>query len=236
MEKFSVERKIRQFTMNVEYTATHDRHLLGSRRLGDGSGWLDLLESNRSADRQRLHSQLRYKWHGHSSAVHYNWVRSRDDTDGPFSFPAFQDDIRADWARSAGIAPRSVTVTDSFRLPGAVSVTLTDNLRSSAPFNITTGLDPANDGLYTDRGGLPRNSGNGPNYNSLELYASKRIALPSLRPKTHQKLYVNLGAQGDNLLGNKNFTGFGSVIGSPTFDRPMGTFPGRSIRFWLNFD
>jgi len=236
MEKASVERRLGQFTLNIEYTSTRDRHLLGSRRLADGSGWLDLLESNRSAERHRLHPQVRYKWGRHSAAIHYEWVHSHDDTDGPFSFPARQENIRADWARSAGIPAHSITLTDSFQLPGAVSVTLTDSLRGSAPFNITTGLDSANDGLYTDRGGLARNSGNGPGYNSLELYASKRIALPNPSPKTHKKIYVNLGAQGDNLLGNRNFTGFGSVVGSPTFGRPLGTLPGRSLRFWLNLD
>ena len=37
------------------------------------------------------------------------------------------------------------------------------------------------------------------------------------------------------ILGNRNYLGFGSVIGSPLFGRPWGALPGRSLRVWLNF-
>ena len=235
MEKASVERRLGRFATGMEYTWTRDRHLLGSQRLPNGNGWMDLLGSDRSGNRQRMHSQLRYTWKGRSLTAHYEWIRSRDDTSGPFSFPAQQYDVRAEWARSAGVAPHNLGLTANMKLPGGISLIATDTWRGSAPYNITTGLDPDNDGLYTDRGGLARNSGNSPAYNSLSLYGYRRVAIPGLVRKG-KRIYVDLGVHADNILGNKDYTSVGSVVGSPTFGQPLTALPGRAVRFWLNLD
>lgn len=235
MQKASVERRFGKFSAGTEYTWTHGRHLLGSRRLPDEDGWTDVLASDRSSDRQRVHSQIRYRWRGQSLAAHYEWIRSYDDTSGPFSFPAEQNDVREEWARSAGVAPHNVTLVGKMKLPGDLSLIVTDTWRGSAPYNITTGLDPANDGLYTDRGGLARNSGNGPAYNSLSLYGYKRIPVPKVAVKG-KRVFVDFGVRVENLLGNKDYTSVGSVVGSPTFRQPLTALPGRAVRVWLNLD
>jgi len=236
MVKSSIERPFRKFTPGVEYTWTHDLHLLGSQRMADGSGWLDVLESNRLSETHRLHTRLGYRWRGQSLMAHYEWIRSRDDSSGPFSFPAQQDNLRAEWARSAGVSPHDVSLAGNMKLPRAISFNLIETWRSSAPYNITTGLDPQGDGLYTDRGGLPRNSGNGPGYSSFALYGHKRIALPALLTGYRKRIYVDLGVQGNNLLNNKNYLSVGSIIGSPTFRQPLAASTGRSVRIWLNLD
>jgi hypothetical protein len=210
--------------------------LLGSRRLAGDGGWLDFLESDRNAERQQVHTQVRYKIKMQQFLAYYDWVRAFNDTDGAFSFPANQNDIRAEWARSAGIAPHSLTFAAMLQLPGKISANITESWRGSAPYNITTGSDPTGDGLYTDRGGLPRNSGNGPGYNSLSLYASRRIVLPTLPTRPRKRLAVRVGLQGANLLGIRNYTGVGSVLGSPTFGMPLYALPGRSVRVWMNLD
>jgi len=235
MEKASVERRLGKFSTGTEYTWTHDRHLLGSQRLPDAEGWMDFLDSDRSGNRQRWHSQVRYTWRGQSLTAHYEWIRSRDDTSGPFSFPAQQDDPRAEWARSAGIAAHNIGLTANMKLPGGLSLIATDAWRGSAPYNITTGLDPENDGLYTDRGGRARNSGNGPAYNSLSLYGYRRVPIPGLARKG-KRIYVDIGIHADNILGNKDYTSVGSVVGSPTFGQPLTALPGRAVRFWVNLD
>jgi hypothetical protein len=234
MLKSSVERPLGKFTLGVEYTWTRDSHLLGSRRLPEGPGWMDLIESHRSSEKHRVHSRLGYRWRGQTVMAHYEWIQSRDNTSGPFSFPAQPNDLRPEWARSAGISPHNVSLAANFSLPGAIFLSLTEIWRGSAPYNITTGLDPANDGLYTDRGGLPRNSGNGLGYNSVAFYGHKRIALPAFLTGSHKRVFVDLGVQGDNLLGNKNYLSFGSIIGSPTFGQPLAASPGRSIRVWFS--
>jgi hypothetical protein len=196
MFKSSAERAFGKLTSGFEYTWTRDLHLLGSRCLPDGDGWLDVIESNRSSIRHQLHARMSYRWRGQAVTAHYEWTRSRDNTDGPFSFPGQEDSLRAEWARSAGIAPHNISLAANFSLPGAFFLTLAETWRGSAPYNITTGFDPAGNGLYTDRGGLARNTGNGPAYGSLSLYGSKRLAIPEFLARSRKRLYVNLGIQG----------------------------------------
>lgn len=236
IEKSSVERRLGKFDTGVEYSWTRDQHLLGSRRLWSGAGWTDFLESDRDAMKNRVHAQLGYRINAQRIVAFYDWTRSRDDTDGPFSFPADQNDIRAEWARSASIAPHSVTLATMLQLPGKISANLTESWHCSSPYNITTGLDPSGDGLYTDRGRLPRNSGNGPSYNIMSIYASRRVGLPTLPKRSGKRIYVRVGLQAANLLDNRNYTSIGSVLGSPTYGMPLSVLPGRSVRLWMNLD
>jgi hypothetical protein len=235
MFKGSVERPFGHLTPGLEYTWTDGLHQLGSQRLADQGGWMDALESNCARHRQELHARLRYALKRQSIVAHYEWFHSRDDTDGPFSFPEYQDNLRAEWARTAGVSPHNFTLVDNLRLPRAISVMLMATERSSAPYNITSGLDNG-DGLYNDRGGRVRNNGNGPSYRSLALFGSRRIPVPGTTTKSGDKIYVNVGVQADNLLGNRNYFSLDSVAASPLFGRPLAASPGRSVRLWFNLD
>jgi hypothetical protein len=228
MEKTSLERSFGKLTPGVEYTWTRERRLPGSRRLAEGAGWVDLLESNRSAERRRLHGRISFARGKQRFLAWYEWIHARDDHDGPFGFPAHQDNLRAEWARSAGVAPHNAALSGYFQLPAALSLTVTESWHGSAPFNITIAPDAARNGLYNDRGGRPRNSGNGPPYNALSLYASRRVPLRGRRSAT-------VGVNADNLLGNRNYLSLGSVVGSATFGQPLAAMQGRSFRLWLHF-
>jgi hypothetical protein len=168
--------------------------------------------------------------------VHYQWTRSRDDGDGPFSFPEAQDDLAAEEARSAGIAPHELSVVASLRLPGDVSLTVIESCHNSTPYNITTGGDPAGLGLFNFRGGRPRNSGNGPGYHSTSLFGSRRIALPFLGGRSGRKTYANLYLRVENLLNDRNYAAVGSVAGSGLFGVPIAALPGRSLRVNVSLD
>jgi hypothetical protein len=228
----SIERPVGRFTPGLEYTSVNGQHLLGSERIPELSGLLDVLESNRTRRRQQLNVKLRFPWRAHNITAHYQWIRSRDNSSGPFSFPEYQGDLAAEWARSAGISPQNFTLVDNFTLPGKVSLNLIASSRGSSPYNITTGLENG-DGLYNDRGGRPRNSGNGPRYNSLNVWGYRRIPLP-IGAKPEKRIYFDLGVQVNNLLGNKNYTSIDSVTNSPLFGTPLTAGPARALRFWLN--
>ena len=232
----SAERPWGGVTPGIEYTWTRATHRLGSRRLADRDGWMDTLESNRFARRQRLHVSLRGEAKGQRIGAHYQWTRSRDDGDGPFSFPELQDDLAAEESRSAGIAPHELSVVASLRLPGDVSLTVIESYHSSTPYDVTSGTDPAGIGLYTFRGGRPRNSGNGPGYHSTSLFGSRRVALPLPGGRSRQKTYANLNLQVENLLNDRNYVALGSVAGSPLFGVPLVALPGRSVRVSVSFD
>ncbi len=178
MLSLSVERRSGAFVPGLEYRWTRGQQLLGSRRLFTGARWSDRVESNRTSKKHQLHARLRWRWKGQTVVGHYEWVHSYDNTDGPFSFPERQDDIPAEWARTSGVSPHNVSIVGSFQLPGRASLSLVWTSRSSSPYNVTSSRDIGRNGLYNDRGGRPRNTGKGPGFNSLSLFAHQRIRLP----------------------------------------------------------
>jgi hypothetical protein len=235
VSKLSLEHPFRRLSPGLEYTWTDGTHLLGSQRLPAPTGWKDVLESNRDLLKHQLHFRAQYRIRSQSLAAHYEWIHARDNTDGPFSFPAQQDDIRAEWGPASGMAPHNLSGVANLKFGKALSLVLVDGWHSPLPLNITSGLDPEDNGLYTDRGGRTRNSGLGPYSNSMQLLAHRRIAVPKLFSGTRERVYADLGLQALNLLGDKDYVSMGTVIGSPLFAKPLAAAPGRSVRFSFNF-
>ena len=236
MVRSSIERPVGSLTPGLEYTWTDSTHLPGSRRLAAPDGWIDQLESNRFARKHQVHLRLQYQRKGQQIVAHYEWIRSVDDTDGPFSFPEFQNNLRAEVARSSGVAPHNLSIVGNFKFPAQVSVTVVDTYRGSSPYDITSGTDAEGKGLYNSRAGRPRNSGDRPSCTSLTLFGYRRIAVPLVLLHSKRKTYANVGVQVENLLNNRNFLSMGSVTRSPLFATPMGGLPGRSIRLTFNLD
>jgi len=234
MQRGAVERRIGAFTPSLEYTWARDGHRLGSDRLADGIGWIDTIQSNRSAVRHRLHGRLRYEWARQSVVGHYEWVRAWDNSDGPFSYPERAGQYALEWAPSASFAPHNVTVAGTFSLPAGVSLMLTDTWQSAVPYNITTGTDDDRNGLWTERGGLARNSGRAPEQHLVSLHASRRFAVPAFIGGSKDRVFFTTGIQMDNLLDRTNVTALGSVAGTATFGRPLSSLTGRSLRFWVS--
>lgn len=236
ISKVSVQRAMgHNIVPAVEYTHTAGTHLEGSRRLRSGDGWSDVLESNRTSEADEVRVRTTYKVKGQMFTANYDWIRSFDDTDGPFSFPADQNEIRAEWARSTGVSPRNLALVGNLNLGKAISLSLVEVWHGGAPLNLTTGIEQS-DGLFTGRGGLPRNSGTGPSYHSLDVYATRKIPLPRLFTGSKHQASLDLAMQAQNLLGNQNYTSVGTIIGSPLFGQPLAALPGRSVRFSVNVE
>lgn len=234
MLRASVDRRFRKLFAGVEYTWTKGLHLLGSRRMSTPTGWLDRVESNRLLRKHQLHTRLSHEWKNQTIVFHYEWIRSHDDTDGPFSFPENQDDIGAEWARTTGVAAHNFSLVANWKLPSAVSLSLVVTSRSPIPLNITSPLDVNRDSLYNDREGQIRNSGVGPAYHWLTLFVHHRLKLPHFMVPSSAEIYADLGLHADNLLNNKNYLTFGSVMNSPLFEQPLRAFHGRSLRLSIN--
>jgi hypothetical protein len=236
MQRVSVERVFGRFVPAVEYTWSRNYHALGSNRVAEDGQWVDVVQSNRAAERHRLRAQLRYGWWRHQLAAHYEWVRARDNADGPWSFPEQPGRVDAEWAPSSGVAPHNVTVMAAFLLRGGLSLNVTDTWNQGARYNITSGRDAMGNGLYVDRGGLPRNRGTLPGVHDLSLYAFRRFALPAVLVPGPAHVHVNVGVQARNMLDNESYTTIGAVMASPAFGRPLAALPGRSVRLFLTFD
>ncbi|SPF42441.1 exported hypothetical protein [Candidatus Sulfotelmatobacter kueseliae] len=232
VSKASIERKFAHIRPGLEYTWTVGTHLLGSQRLTAPVGWTDLLASNRASRKDQVHVRVGYEIRGQSFTAHYEWIHARDNTDGPFSYPAQQNDLRDEWGPSSNVSPHNVTLIAHFKIK-TTSLTLLQSMRSAVPLNITSGLDPAENGLYTDRGGRPRNSGTGPAFHSLALYGQHLFAIPKLSARSTRQLYLDTGLHVENLLNNRNYITLDGVAGSPLFGQPLSALPGRCLRVSL---
>jgi len=235
MSRISVEHPFKNFSPGIEYIWTDGTHLLGSQRLsapvGASLGWIDWLGSNRAQQEHQIHLRALYTIRGQSLTAHYEWIHSRDNTDGPFSFPAVQNNIRGEWGPASGLAAHNFTFVANSRLGPAFSLTVVESWHSPLPLNITSGLDPDGNGLFTDRAGLPRNSGSGTDYNLMNMYVYRRFAVPKFLLRSSQRTYLNCNMQVLNLLNNQDASSFGTVLGSPLLGQPLAAAPGRSYQF-----
>jgi hypothetical protein len=149
-----------------------------------------------------VHARLGYSAPDGEEGViaHYTWTLAHDDGDGPFSYRAADDDRRADWARSAGLSPHAVSVVGNVTL-GRIAVSAVATWLSSAPYDVTSTVDAAGDGLYDDRAGRRRNSGRGASYGSISVYAHRRVRLPWFGGKGQP---VDLLVRAENVLDRTN--------------------------------
>jgi hypothetical protein len=231
ISELSVERAFGNSTLGGEWSSTIGTHHLGSRRLAAPGGWADVLESNRSVRQQRLRAQLLYKAGALDLAAHYELVNARDNTDGPFSFPARQLDVRAEWGPSVSTPRQSVSLTAAVQLGAAMAITLMHTWHGPTPVNLTTGEDAEGNGLFTDRGGLARNRGMLPAFRSIDVYANRIINVRSPFGREGTVAHLNLALQLLNLTGDRSVRGIGTVIGSPLYGQPTAAVAGRAVRF-----
>jgi hypothetical protein len=229
--RVSGERTRGGLAAGVECSWMVGSHRLGSRRVPAPGGWTDWLESSRRQEQQAVHARLGYSAPDGEEGVvaHYTWTLAHDDGDGPFSYRAADDDRRADWARSAGLSPHAVSVVGNVTL-GRIAVSAVATWLSSAPYDVTSTVDAAGDGLYDDRAGRRRNSGRGASYGSISVYAHRRVRLPWFGDKGQP---VDLLVRAENVLDRTNYASYGSVLDTPTFGRPLAAMPGRSLQVGL---
>jgi hypothetical protein len=91
--------------------------------------------------------------------ANYAWIRQYNDADGPFSLPADNYRLAAEWGRAMG-APRHVaSAVFNVSLPKNIRLGLTTTLQDGLAYNITTGQDDNGDTVFNDRpAGVRRNS------------------------------------------------------------------------------
>lgn len=94
--------------------------------------------------------------------VNYTLNHTENDSNGPFSLPADNYNLEAEWAPAAGMSRHTVNGNVSTMLFNRINVNLNAMWRSGAPYNITTGRDDNGDTLFNDRpAGVGRNSARG---------------------------------------------------------------------------
>jgi hypothetical protein len=230
MNRVAIERRIADVTTSLEYTWSRDTHRLGADRHAAGSGWLDVIASNRSAVRHTVRGRVVYRRGRQSFAGIYEWLRAFDDGDGPFAYSERPNNLAAEWARTTGLPPHAIGVVSNIMLPLNIHVTVSDRWQSGAPYNLTAASDVDGNGLFVDRVGLPRNSARSPDQHLMSMVGSIRGRVPTMlrRLKAPQEVTLNINVE--NVLNSSSYTALGSVMGSSLFGRPIGAMAGRSMR------
>ncbi len=173
----------------VSYNFVRGIHLYRSRNINapfpgetarpdPARGNINLLESTAASSYHSLGVRVNGRIGRTSIFARYTYSRNFSDTEGPFSLPANNHDLRADWGRSSQDRRHSVFTGFNLQLPWNLNANTRLRVNSGRPFNVTTGFDDNNDTVTNDRpAGVRRNSGEGPGLFNIDLTLSKTISL-----------------------------------------------------------
>jgi hypothetical protein len=99
-------------------------------------------------------------WHRTFLFVNYTYAEMKNDTDGPFSLPADNFDLAAEWGPSAMDIRHRIGGMFNMNLWKGFKIAARFEARSGQPYNITTGRDDNGDTVSNDRpSGTGRNAG-----------------------------------------------------------------------------
>ncbi|MBI3896292.1 MAG: TonB-dependent receptor [Acidobacteria bacterium] len=181
----------RGISLAATYEFVRGIHLYRSRNLNaplqgettppdPSRGNIEQLESTGTSTQHALHLRYNQRIGPLTFFSNYSLSSSRNDMDGPFSLPANNYDLRAEWGRASNDQRHRFFAGLSTRLPWNISSNIRVQANSGPPFNITTGKDDNYDTETNDRPiGVSRNSGQGPGFFEIDLNLTKTISLKS---------------------------------------------------------
>lgn len=159
----------------------------------------------------------------------YTYSRSYDNTSGMFFLPADNFNLAPEWGRSDFDRRHRFNLAGIVQLPHEFKLGTITNISSGIPFNITTGLDNNQDGVFNDRpAGVSRNTGDGPMYSDIDIRLSKRFILGPLRE--HGTKYLEARIDAFNALNQVNAPNYVGVVTSSFFGRANSAQPARHLQ------
>jgi hypothetical protein len=202
---------------------------------------------------------LLLNWHQTFFAANYTLASSRTNTTGPFSLPANGDDLGTEW----GVSSPRHRVGASFSTQPIRNLGVSINVRaqSGTPYNVTTGVDSNQDGVFGDRpAGVARNSARTSAQWDIGLRVSYAIGFgtrPQAAAGGPQAVMISLGGGGvqggfggsaadkryqvqfyaaaQNMTDHDNYVGYSGVITSPFFGRPTNVLNPRKVEIGVRF-
>lgn len=177
-------------TISVAYDFIRGNHVYRSRNINApllgslvrpdptlGNVWQ--LESSGLSSFKGVTVGYRTRLHGSTNLfVNYTFSSSYNDTDGPFSQPANNYDLRSEWGRSSNNQRHHFQAGINGRLPGNLYVNTILRWNTGQPYTITTGFDDNGDTVVNDRPlGYSRNSATGPGFFDSSINVSRTISL-----------------------------------------------------------
>ncbi len=245
-----VERQLpRGIFLNVGYSRVRGVHLFRSRNINAPLPGMTLppdptrgpifqIESTAYSLRHELRVGFRRQF-SRTFTLFGNYVLSstKNDSDGALSTPVNQYDARSEWGRASFDSRHWFFAGGMILLPWGIRVAPLVSIRSSRPFNITTGQDNNLDTIINDRPSfadpampgairtpfgtfnpnprpgepiIPRNFGTGPSYRNVDVTFSRTFGFG--QPRTRSE-WPQLGRQEGGL--QQGPRGGGGGMGRP---------------------
>jgi Carboxypeptidase regulatory-like domain len=208
-------------------------------------------------DRLMVHANFAIPQRRFFMAANYQLSRSRNYTDSPFSLPADNYDLAAEWGPSSRDARHRFFGMVNFGLPWNSRMGIFTQGSSATPYNIITGFDANGDTVINDRPlGVTRNSARGAATWNLNLRLSKLFpfgperqtdGMPQFRgggrrrgggmmmDGSNARYRMEFYLQAFNLLNRTNFQGYVGNLLSPYYGQPTSASAARRIEVGINF-
>jgi hypothetical protein len=204
-------------------------------------------------------------WHRTFMFVNYTWSRMRNEADGPFSLPANNFDLAAEWGPSLMDVPHRLSGMFNMNLWKGFKLATSFNASSGSPYNITTGRDDNRDAVINDRpAGIHRNAARGePRWDANArlswafgfgqrkgadgagggpMVVMHRVGGPS-EPSMggfsggadDKRWRFELYVAGTNIFNNTNLLGYSGVMTSPFFGQATSASAPRRLELGARF-
>jgi hypothetical protein len=275
-----------RFTLGLERTLTKNSRLTASYSRGWGRGLLRGSNQNYPADGVRpnpaVANDVRVTGDASSSSqglslfyslvrvdkrrmflsLNYAWAKSDTNTVGAFSMPVNRDDLAAEWGPSAMDARHRAGMGFGMSPFTNVSLSLNLSARSGLPYNVTTGRDDNQDGVFNDRpAGTTRNSargaagvdlggrlswgfgfgaprrtnGSGGTQVAIRMGGDSGLS-PGFGGAAAEKRYrLEFYVTVQNLLNRVNYTAYSFVLSSPLYGQPIAASQPRKVQVGARF-
>lgn len=251
--------------LNVDYSYTKGSRELRSRNRSVAGSKLSEreIESTARSTRHLVDARLNLMPSPNAKFgffVGYLWQNARNETNGALSLPANENDLAAEWGRTATGAEHRVFGLLNLNPTKRISFGALIQAQSGNPFDITTGRDDNGDTLFNDRpAGITRNTGTSPGRINVDMRLgwSKSFGAPrATRPGEGMRVVrigggdgvpdtsgpgdplryrVSFYLQAFNALNRTNPIAVGTIYGSSLFGQPIVTDPGRRIELGATF-
>ena len=252
---FSLEKGLpKGLALTISWDASRGVHLYRGRNINapiPGSlirpnpavGNIVQLESSASSRSNNFtigfRQSLRNKWNLNAFG-NYTLGWNSNDTDGNFSLPENNYDLRSEWGRAPSDQRHRFVTGLNFRTFWNLGATMNMQANSNRPYNITTGFDDNGDTTTNDRpAGIKRNTGVGPRYFNVNLSFQKTVSLKSEAGRTsvqslsgpNMTFVLNLW----NAFNHPQYQNYSGVMTSTFFGRPNRANNPRNLEVGLRF-
>jgi hypothetical protein len=268
-----VEQQVGQgLRVNATYARTWGRHLLrgrnvnapvaGGARPDPSVGNVTEVGSVARSLTQSVGVNMNYMvpWHRTFFAANYTLGQAKNEADGPFSLPADNYDLAAEWGPSATDARHRVYGMFNMIVWKELRTGVNVRWNSALPYTITTGFDTNGDSVSNDRPpGVTRNSARGAGQWDLSARLGWTFGFGERQtPPGGEQVIRIIKAGGDslggfeggasdkrwrfeiylaaqNLFNHANLMTFSGVMTSPFFGRATSALPARRLDLGIRF-